>query len=55
MNVKTAGTVKFTLDPERPPTLTRKAKARRARLADNDIDLTGIPATHGVAWKRAGT
>lgn len=54
MRVKTIGTVKFTLDPKRPPTLTKKAKARLARLADKDIDLTDIPATHGVAWKRVG-
>ena len=54
MSVKTTGTVRFTLDPKRPPTPTRKAKARLARLADKDIDLTDIPATYGVAWKRPG-
>jgi uncharacterized protein (DUF4415 family) len=54
MSAKTTGTVKFILDPKRPPALTKKAKARLARLADNDIDLTDIPATHGVAWKRPG-
>jgi hypothetical protein len=54
MRVKTTGTVKFTLNPKRPPALTKKAKARLARLADKDIDLTDIPATHGIAWKRAG-
>jgi len=54
MSVKTTGTVKFTLDPSRPPTLTKKARARLARLADNDIDLSEIPATHGVAWNRVG-
>jgi uncharacterized protein (DUF4415 family) len=52
MSVKTTGTVKFTLDPKRPPALTKKARARLARLSDKDIDLTDIPATHGVAWKR---
>ena len=54
MSAKTTGTVKFTLDPKRPPTMTRKAKARLARLADEDIDFTDIPATHGVAWERVG-
>ena len=54
MRVKTTGTVKFTLNPKRPPALTKKAKARLARLADKDIDFTDIPATHGVAWKRVG-
>src|ERR1035438_10000151 len=54
MSAKTTGTVRFTLDPKRPPTLTKKAKARLAGLADEDIDLTDIPATHGVAWKRPG-
>jgi hypothetical protein len=44
--------VRFTLDPKRPPRLTKKAKARLARLADKDIDLTDLPATYGVAWKR---
>jgi len=34
--------------------MTRKAKARLARLADEDIDFTDIPATHGVAWERVG-
>ncbi len=54
MSAKTTGTVKFTLDPTRPPALTKQAKARLARLADKDIDLTDIPATYGVAWKREG-
>jgi len=54
MSVKTTGTVKFTLDSNHPPALTKKAKARLARLADKDIDLTDIPAMHGVAWKRVG-
>jgi len=50
MSVKTTGTVKYTLDPKRPPALTKKARARLDRLADKDIDLSDIPATHGVAW-----
>lgn len=54
MSVKTTGIVKFTLDPKRPPVLTKKARARLARLADKDIDFTDIPTTHGVAWKRVG-
>ena len=54
MSVKTTGIVKFNLNPKRPPTLTKKAKARLARLADKNIDLTDLPATHGVAWKRVG-
>lgn len=52
MSVKTTGIVKFTLDPKRPPALTKKAKARLAALLDKNIDLTDIPTTHGVAWKR---
>ena len=52
MSVKTTGIVKFTLDPKRPPALTKKAKARLAALLEKNIDLTDIPATHGVAWKR---
>jgi|SRR6185436_20921479 len=52
MSVKTTGIVKFTLDPKRPPALTKKAKARLAALRDKNIDRTDIPITHGVAWKR---
>ena len=54
MSVKNTGAVKFTLDPKHPPELTKKARARLARLADEDIDLTDIPATYGVAWSRPG-
>ena|SRR6266481_4843297 len=54
MSVKTTGAVKFTLNPKRPPTLNGKARARLAALSDKSIDLTDIPATHGVAWKRPG-
>jgi len=54
MSVKTTGNVKFTLDPKRPPGLTKRARARLAALPDENIDLTDIPATHGVAWKRPG-
>ncbi|MGC9952410.1 MAG: BrnA antitoxin family protein [Bryobacteraceae bacterium] len=54
MSVKTTGIVKFTFDPNRPPKLTKKERARLAGLADKDIDLTDIPATYGVAWSRPG-
>src|SRR5712691_517424 len=52
MSVKTTGMIKFTLDPKRTPALAKKAKARLAALLDKNIDLTDIPATHAVAWKR---
>jgi len=55
MSVKTTGIVKFTLHPKRPPVLKKKAKARLAALPDKGIDLSDIPATHGVAWKRPGS
>ncbi len=54
MSVKTTGTVKFTLEPKRPPALTRQAKARLAAISDDRIDLTDLPATYGVAWQRPG-
>lgn len=54
MNVKTTGTAKVTLNPKRPPALTKEAKARLAAITDRNIDFTDIPATHGVAWKRPG-
>ena len=52
ISVKTTGTVKFTLNPKRPPALAKEAKVRLAAITDRDIDLTDIPATHGVTWKR---
>jgi uncharacterized protein (DUF4415 family) len=54
MSVKTTGIVRFTLDDKDAPALTRKAKARLAALPDRNVDLTDIPATHGVAWKSPG-
>jgi len=54
MSVKATGIVKFTLDPNRSPKVTKKERARLAGLADEDIDLTDIPATYGVAWSRPG-
>lgn len=54
MNVKTTGKVKFTLDPKRLPSLTKKARERLGGLAGKSIDLSEIRATHGVAWKRPG-
>jgi uncharacterized protein (DUF4415 family) len=42
------------LDPKRPPTLSRKAKARLATIRDQDIDLTDIPETYDVRWTRPG-
>ncbi|MCW5979136.1 MAG: BrnA antitoxin family protein [Bryobacteraceae bacterium] len=55
MSVKSTGIVKFTLDPNRPPALTKKVEARLAALSDRDIDLTDIPSTYGVPWKRPGS
>ena len=54
MSVKTTGTAKFTLDTKNLPMLTKKVRERLAALPDTRIDLTGIPATYGVAWKRPG-
>lgn len=55
MSEKTTGNVKFTLDPKRPPALTKRQRERLAALAEHRIDLTDIPATHGVAWARPGS
>jgi uncharacterized protein (DUF4415 family) len=38
----------------RLPRLTKKAMTRLAAKPDAKIDLTDIPAIHGVAWKRPG-
>jgi uncharacterized protein (DUF4415 family) len=56
MSAKTTGrTIKFTVDPKRPPRLGKHAKMRLASIPEERIDLTDIPATHGVAWQRQGT
>lgn len=54
MSVKNTGTVKFSLDPSRPPRLDPMAKKRLARLPERSIDVSDLPATHGVAWTRPG-
>lgn len=45
---------KFSLDPDRPPALTKKARERLALMPDDDIDFSDIPPTHGVHWTRPG-
>ena len=40
------------MDPKRPPGPEKKTRARRARLADRDIDFTDMLAAHGVAKRR---
>jgi uncharacterized protein (DUF4415 family) len=55
MGAKTTGrTVKFTLDPKRPPALTKRQRARLGRMREQDIDHTEVPSTSGVEWKRPG-
>jgi uncharacterized protein (DUF4415 family) len=54
MNAKTTGPVKFSLDPKRPPGLTKTARTRLNAISGKDLDFSEIPATHGVPWKRPG-
>jgi hypothetical protein len=54
MSAKITGTVKFRLNPARPPKLTKKARKRLAAQPDEDIDFSDIPPTYGVAWARPG-
>jgi len=55
LSVKNTGIAKYTLDTKHLPALGRKAKARLAAVPDKGIDLSDIPATYGVAWKRPGS
>jgi len=55
MSARTTGTVRFKLDPNRPPKLSKSARTRLAALTDQDVDLTDIAATYGVDWKRPGS
>ena len=45
-------TVKFTLDPNHPPLLTKEARERLMERPDASIDFTDIPITHGVDWQK---
>ncbi len=56
MNEKNIGkTVKFTLDPKNPPTLSAATKERLMRMQDQDIDFSDIPQSpKGVMWSQPG-
>jgi uncharacterized protein (DUF4415 family) len=54
MRARTTETVRFTLDPKRPPVFTKKARARLDAIKDKDIDYSDLPSTRGVVWKRPG-
>jgi uncharacterized protein (DUF4415 family) len=54
MSAKITGTVKFSLNPARPPKLTKRLRERLAAQPDEDIDFSDIPPTYGVAWARPG-
>ena len=54
MSAKTTGTVKFRLNPARPPKVTKKVRERLAAKSDAAIDFSDIPPTYGVAWTRPG-
>ncbi len=45
-------TVKFTLDPNHPPLLTKEARERLIERPDASMDFTDITITHGLDWKR---
>jgi len=52
MSSKKTGIVKFTLNPNKPPTLTPKQRTRLISLGDEKIDFTDIVPILGVDWKR---
>jgi uncharacterized protein (DUF4415 family) len=55
MSAKNTGTiVKFTLDPANPPRFTKEEREHLLALTDDQIDLSDIPETVGVAWTRPG-
>ena len=55
MNEKDTGTVRFTLDPMNPPTMTPEEEARFDGLRDEDIDFSDIPPQAGkTGWVRGG-
>jgi uncharacterized protein (DUF4415 family) len=54
MSAKTTGTVKFGLNPARPPKLTKRIHEWLAAQPDQAIDLSDIPPTYGVAWTPPG-
>lgn len=49
----TVKTVKFTLDPERPPVLTESMKKKLENLRDEDLDYSDIPESSDEALKNA--
>lgn len=50
----TGKTVRLTLDPSNPPTLTEEQAARLDSMKDQDIDYSDIPAQAGSAWYKPG-
>ena len=51
----TGRTVKFKLDPKRPPKLREATQARLAAMTDQEIDFSDIPRSpQGMAWTRPG-
>jgi len=46
-------TVKYTLDPNNPPKLTKAEKARYDALKDEDIDYSDAPELDAEFWSRA--
>jgi uncharacterized protein (DUF4415 family) len=54
MKSKRTGTVKFRLDPNRPPELSPNQTARLKTIRERGIDYSDIPTQKGVVWTRPG-
>jgi uncharacterized protein (DUF4415 family) len=54
MSAKRTGTVRFRLDPQRPPTLTAKQKKALRAKRDENIDYSDLPSQSDVRWTRPG-
>jgi uncharacterized protein (DUF4415 family) len=52
MNEKRTGTVKYRLDPKRPPVLSARQKAALQTKTDAAIDYTDLPSQKGAVWTR---
>lgn len=51
----TGRTVKFKLDPRKPPQMRKATQARLKAMTDQDIDFSDIPRSpEGVVWTRPG-
>ncbi len=54
MKSKRTGTVRYSLDPARPPKLSPKRKAALLAISEDAIDYSDLPPQKKVTWTRPG-